>query len=41
MVSADGRRLRVLAREPASSMIWASPVWMRDGKRILVAVERR
>jgi Tol biopolymer transport system component len=39
IVSADGKRVRVLAREPASSLIWGGPVWTPDGKRILVAVE--
>jgi Tol biopolymer transport system component len=38
-VSADGKRVRVLARENAASLIWGSPVWTSDGKRILVAVE--
>jgi Tol biopolymer transport system component len=37
-VSADGKHLRVLAREPAGSRIWSGPVWTPDGKRILVAV---
>jgi Tol biopolymer transport system component len=36
---ADGKRTHVLARESGSSLIWGSPVWTRDGKRILVAVE--
>jgi Tol biopolymer transport system component len=38
-VSADGKRVDVLARETAGSLIWGGPVWTRDGKRILVAVE--
>jgi Tol biopolymer transport system component len=38
-VSADGKRVHVLAREPAGSLIWwRSPVWTPDGRRILVAV---
>jgi Tol biopolymer transport system component len=35
-VSADGKRVHILAREPAGSLIWGAPVWARDGKRILV-----
>jgi Tol biopolymer transport system component len=35
-VTADGRRVHVLARESASSLIWGGPVWTHDGKRILV-----
>jgi Tol biopolymer transport system component len=38
-VRADGKRTHVLARETASSLVWGSPVWTRDSKRILVAVE--
>jgi Tol biopolymer transport system component len=38
-VSADGKRVRVLARVSASSLIWGRPVWTHDGRRILVAVE--
>jgi Tol biopolymer transport system component len=38
-VSADGKRVRVLARASASSLIWGRPVWTHDGRRILVAVE--
>jgi hypothetical protein len=38
-VSADGRRVHVLARVPVPTYIWGSPVWTRDGKRILVAVD--
>jgi Tol biopolymer transport system component len=35
-VSADGKRVHVLARETAGSEIWGPPVWTPDGKRILV-----
>jgi Tol biopolymer transport system component len=38
-VSADGKRARVLRREPAGWGIWGEPVWTPDGKRILVTVE--
>jgi TolB protein len=38
-VSTDGKRVRVLARERAASLIWGRPVWTADGKRLLVAVE--
>jgi Tol biopolymer transport system component len=38
-VSADGRRVRVLARPPSGiEVIWSGPVWTHDGKRILIAV---
>jgi hypothetical protein len=37
-VRADGKRVHVLARVPAPTYIWGSPVWTRDGKRILIAV---
>ena len=40
-VSADGKRVHVLRREPAASWIWGGPVWTRDGKRIVVSVETR
>lgn len=39
-VSADGKRVHVLARQSAATLIWGSPVWTPDGKRILVAIER-
>jgi Tol biopolymer transport system component len=35
-VSADGKGVHVLARESASSLFWGSPVWTRNGKRILI-----
>jgi Tol biopolymer transport system component len=35
-VSADGKRVHILARESGSSLIWGGPVWTHDGKRILV-----
>jgi len=38
-VSADGKRMHVLAREPADSFILGPPVWSPDGKRILVAID--
>jgi Tol biopolymer transport system component len=38
-VSADGKRVHVLTRVPAPTYIWGSPVWTRDGRRILVAVD--
>jgi Tol biopolymer transport system component len=38
-VNADGKRVHVLARQTARSLIWNGPVWTQDGKRILVAVE--
>ena len=37
-VSADGKRVRVLARLPRW-LVWDSPVWTPDGRRMLVAVE--
>ena len=39
-VCAEGKRLHVLARQSAATLIWGSPVWTPDGKRLLVAVER-
>ena len=38
-VSADGKRVRVLARVAAGSLVWGAPVWTPDGKRMLVAVD--
>lgn len=38
-VSADGKQVRVLARLGAGTLIWGSPVWTPDGRRMLVAVE--
>jgi Tol biopolymer transport system component len=38
-VSADGKRMRVLARQTRDSLIWGAPVWTSDGRRLLVAVE--
>jgi Tol biopolymer transport system component len=38
-VTADGRRVHVLARWSGASLIWGGPVWAPSGRRILVAVE--
>jgi Tol biopolymer transport system component len=38
-VEASGKHVRVLVREPSESLIWGSPVWTPDGKRLLVALE--
>lgn len=38
-VSANGKRVKVLLREPPASLIWGSPLWTPDGKRMLIAVE--
>jgi Tol biopolymer transport system component len=40
-VSADGKRVRVLARASAFSYIWDRLAWTHDGRRILVAVAPR
>lgn len=39
IVTANGNRVRVLARQTPNSLIWGPPVWTPDGKRVLVAVE--
>jgi Tol biopolymer transport system component len=38
-VRGDGTRLRILTREPGSAFVFGSPVWTRDGKRLLIALE--
>ena len=38
LVGADGKKVRVLAREPADMSVWGDPVWTPNGKRILIAV---
>jgi Tol biopolymer transport system component len=38
-VSATGKRVKVLLREPPASVIWGDPVWTPDGKRMIIAVE--
>jgi Tol biopolymer transport system component len=38
-VSADGKRVHVLVRERSASIVFGAPVWMPNGKRLLVAVE--
>jgi Tol biopolymer transport system component len=37
--SADGKRVRVLVREAPASSTWGAPVWTRDGRRLLIALE--
>jgi len=37
--SPDGKRSHILVRECSGSLIWGSPVWTSDGKRILIALE--
>jgi len=37
-VSADGKHLRTLRTLPSGVRSWSSPVWTRDGKRILLAI---
>ena len=39
IVSTDGKRRRVLARQTPDSLIWGPPVWTPDGRRLLVAVD--
>jgi Tol biopolymer transport system component len=39
-VTADGKRVRILAREYPASLVWGNPVWTHDGRRVLVAIER-